>query len=280
MAATAIAIETMTAAHLDDALALSAQAGWPHRREDWEMGLSVSRGLVAVADKRAIATCLMTPYGEDGATINLVIVDASMRGMGLGRRLMGEALTLAGDRACYLVATREGLPLYEKLGFVATGNVVQHQGTVAGAAAPEGVAWATPGDFDRLVALDRAAYGHDRSDLMQVLRSRAKFAVIRHREEVQAFAAIRLFGRGQVIGPVVARSDEEARQLLGFLFALNQGEFVRVDTNAATGLGPWLAGQGLTHAGGGIAMVHTSNQRKPTKTGRHWTYALASQALG
>ncbi len=40
----------------------------------------------------------MTPYGDDCATINMVIVDASMRGRGVGRRLMDEALGLGGAR--------------------------------------------------------------------------------------------------------------------------------------------------------------------------------------
>ena len=75
-----------------------------------------------------MATILMTPYGEDAATINMVIVDAAIRGRGLGRKLMEEALARAGERTSYLVATQEGLPLYEKLGFVATGKIVQHQG--------------------------------------------------------------------------------------------------------------------------------------------------------
>ena len=70
---------------------------------------------------------MMTPYGDDATTINMVIVDAAMRGRGLGRKLMEDALAKAGERICYLTATQEGLPLYEKLGFVATGEVVQHQ---------------------------------------------------------------------------------------------------------------------------------------------------------
>ena len=47
-------------------------------------------------------------YRDDAATINMVIVDASMRGRGLGRKMMEEALARAGTRTCYLVATQEG----------------------------------------------------------------------------------------------------------------------------------------------------------------------------
>ena len=56
-----------------------------------------------------VATTLLTPYGDDAATINMVVVDASMRGRGLGRSLMEEALAKAGERTCYLMATQEGL---------------------------------------------------------------------------------------------------------------------------------------------------------------------------
>ncbi|MEK1933437.1 MAG: GNAT family N-acetyltransferase, partial [Pararhizobium sp.] len=38
--------------HLEDAVALSRQAGWPHRLEDWQMALALSRGIVAIEDGR------------------------------------------------------------------------------------------------------------------------------------------------------------------------------------------------------------------------------------
>ena len=105
-----IVLEPMGPQHLGDALALSRQVGWPHRLADWELGFSISRGVVAVGDHDVLGTILMTPYGETGATINMVIVDGALRGRGLGRRLMEKALELAGGRAVFLVATAEGLP--------------------------------------------------------------------------------------------------------------------------------------------------------------------------
>lgn len=131
-----ITLETMTFAHLRDALELSRYVGWPHRREDWELMQSLSQGVVVQEEGRVVGTILMTPYGDDAATVNMVIVDAAMRGRGLGRKLMEEALAKAGGRTCYLVATQEGLALYEKLGFVATGKIVQHQGLAPSVDAP------------------------------------------------------------------------------------------------------------------------------------------------
>lgn len=275
-----IMLEKIRPEHLDGAVELSRQAQWPHRREDWELVLSISRGVVALDEARVVATIMMTPYGDDAATINMVIVDEAMRGRGLGRKMMEEALAKAGERTCYLVATQEGLPLYEKQGFVATGEIVQHQGEAVPIEAPVHVTWSEADDHERLVALDRAAYGHDRSALMQLLRERAKFAVIRDEGEVQAFGAIRPFGRGLVIGPVVARSDAEAKALIDFLLAHHEGKFVRVDTDVSTGLADWLTGRGLAQTGGGITMRRAGAARKEESAGLHRTYALVNQALG
>ncbi|WP_037377409.1 GNAT family N-acetyltransferase [Sinorhizobium americanum] len=275
-----IILEKMAPKHLDRALELSRQVQWPHRREDWDLVQSISHGIVALEEQRLVATVMMTPYGDDAATINMVIVDAAMRGRGLGRKMLEEALAKAGERTCYLVATQEGLPLYEKVGFAVTGATVQHQGEPLPVEAPAHVKWSESGDHANLVALDRAANGHDRSALMEILRERAKLAVIRDDDEIQAFAAIRSFGRGLVIGPVVARNNAEARAPIDFLLAHHQGGFVRIDTDVSTDLAGWLTGRGLNHAGSGITMRRSGAARKQSKPKYHRNYALVSQALG
>lgn len=275
-----IILETMTPDHLDDAVALSAQAGWPHRREDWALVLALSNGVVALEDGRVVGTAVTTLFGDDTATINMVIVDETMRGRGLGRKLMQAALDVADKRICLLVATLDGLPLYEKLGFAAIGEIVQHQGVASKVDAPDNVSWSMPEDFDRLVVLDRLASGHDRCELMQLLGERAKFAVIRTDGEVNGFAAIRAFGRGFVIGPVVASDDAEARALIAFLLSKHTGEFVRVDTDTSTNLAEWLAQRGLVHVGGGIPMRRAASAPQENKTAPYRTYALVNQALG
>lgn len=280
MTAQQITLETMMPEHLDAAVELSRQAKWPHRREDWELVRSISQAIVALVDERVVGTTVMTPYGDDAATINMVIVEAAMRGRGLGRRLMSVALEMAGDRTCYLVATQEGLPLYQSLGFVATGEIVQHQGEALPVAAPDHVSWAESGDHARVATLDCAAVGHDRLALVRLLREQAKFAIIRDEVDVQAFAAIRPFGRGRVIGPVVARSSGEAKALIDFMLAHHHGCFARLDTNVSTNLTQWLIGRGLACVGGGITMQRSVAHRKQDSPAHYRTYALVSQALG
>lgn len=265
--------------HIDGALALSRAESWPHRREDWQLVQQLSAGVVAIdAEDRITGTTLVTPYGEDCATINMVIVDKSIRGLGLGRKLMERAFSLAGERPLRLVATKEGLPLYEKLGFVTTGTIRQHQGEVLPVARPDGVEDMRPSDLAALKALDREAYGADRSTLIDALVEYGKIAVIRNGDVIETYAAIRPFGRGEVIGPVIAPDAKTACALIAYHASTRPGAFLRVDTGSETGIAPWLTEIGLAHVGGGIAMRRPA--KEDAEQARRKVYALANQALG
>ncbi|MBB3350361.1 GNAT superfamily N-acetyltransferase [Rhizobium sp. BK049] len=93
-----IEIAAFSPDHLEAAVALSRRAGWPHRPQDWQMALTLSEGVVAIENDRVVGTVLITRYKRDCATINMVIVDETMRGRSLGRRLMEVALQIAGYR--------------------------------------------------------------------------------------------------------------------------------------------------------------------------------------
>jgi GNAT superfamily N-acetyltransferase len=296
-----ILLASLEPVHLDQAHALTQALGWPHRREDWAMALSLGQGIAALGEDGSLAgTAMVTPFGET-ATISAVIVEASLRGRGLGRRLMRAALALCGDRAVRLIATRDGLPLYETLGFRATHEIRQHQGPLLLPDAPvpdAGLGWATPVDLAAFVpggaaafaapdeaaafaAMDAAALGMDRRPLLDWLWRNARLAVLRDPADgrILGFGALRAFGRGQVAGPVIAGSAAQARAILGFLFAAaGAGSYLRVDVPAASGLAPWLEAHGLAHAGGGTAMTRGSGAQ--ATEGPAQVFTLSSQAMG
>ncbi|NTJ61861.1 GNAT family N-acetyltransferase [Agrobacterium rhizogenes] len=274
-----IDLVSFTPEHIDGALALSRQAKWPHRAEDWNLVLRLSHGVAAMDETgHVVGTILMTPYGEDCATINMVIVDENLRGRGLGRKLMDAAMALAGDRSLRLIATTDGLPLYRKLGFVAEGEIFQHQGHLADLVPGGDVEAATADDFSAIKTLDRAAFGADRSSLIDALANIAQVAVVRRNGRVEAYGALRAFGRGEVIGPVVAANAEDAKSVITALALRKSSTFLRVDTNEGSGLTGWLAEIGLSHVGGGIAMRRPTGNAVASQDAR--IFALANQALG
>ncbi|WP_183704917.1 GNAT family N-acetyltransferase [Rhizobium sp. BK049] len=264
------------AEHLAGALALSRQAGWPHRLADWETALAMSTGVVVLDNEQVVGTTLTTRFGGC-ATINMVIVAEAMRGRGLGRRLMEAGLDGARGVPCRLVATQEGLPLYEKVGFRQVGDILQCQGICAAVEAPMDVEWMQSGDLPEIAALDNVAFGADRSKLISYIKDIGRFAVIRRDGHVVGFSATRSFGRGEVIGPVVAKNAEDARKLILFQIAARNDKFLRIDTPKDLGLSQWLAECGLVHVGGATAMQRGGETNpSPHVT----TFALANQAFG
>lgn len=267
------------APHLPGALRLSQELRWPHRLEDWAFALGLSEGVVAVREEAVVGTILLTPFGPGMAAVSMVIVDRALRGRGLGRLLLRTVLERAGERWLRLTATPEGAPLYRQLGFVDGVTILQHQGVAAGFAAGEaGVAAACADDLPCIVALDAAAYGAERASLFAALAEVADFAVLRGAAGVVGFAARRRFGRGHVIGPVVAPGRAEAMALIGFLAAPLNGMFLRVDVPEPVGLGEILEGHGLARVDAGLAMTRPG--RAAAWRGRAVTHALVNQALG
>jgi predicted N-acetyltransferase YhbS len=286
MPTTDFTIETLRREHVSAAVGLSRAAGWPHRAEDWAFVARLSVGSAVLAqDGRLVGTAFMTPFGETLATINMVIVDEMLRGQGIGRRLMQRCLDAAGGRTCHLVATAEGLPLYEKLGFRRFGEVVQHQGIVRGVQPKAGplppgtrLLWPAGPEMEAAcAALDRAASGVDRAALVSSLFEQGQIACLLQGEKTIAYAALRAFGRGEVAGPIVAPNQPIAAALLGLLIAECDGRFLRVDTTPEMGLIPQLEAHGLMPVGGGIRM---RRGREIASSPDHQIFALASQALG
>lgn len=265
-------------AHLSEAVTLSEAERWPHRPADWQLIHDLSEGRAAEEDGQLVGTAFCTPYGEDVACLNMIIVGAPMRGRGLGRRLMDEIMALAGPRSMRLVATQSGLPLYRKMGFREVGRIVQQQGIAKGIHAPVGVDMAGPEDFGSVLALDRAAFGADREALIRKLGEIAEIAVLRGPDGLEGAAWCRDFGRGKVIGPVIAGNAEVAQRLIAVHVARNPGTFLRIDSPAGSGLQDWLEQCGLAHSGGGVVMEYGQPRAHP-ETGPR-TFALASQALG
>ena len=93
----------------------------------------------------------------------------------------------------------------------------------------DGASDAHADDHAAIRRLDRDAFGGDRSALCDWLFENARVAVLRNGLRVDGFAACREFGRGHVIGPLVAPDVSAAMALVFRLAAPLTGQFLRLD---------------------------------------------------
>lgn len=280
-------LTALRADHLPDAVRQSAALGWPYREADWRFAFDLGSGFAVEADGRLVGTAMWWPYGETHASVGMIIVDPGMQGRGLGRALMGKLLHEARSRTVFLNATQEGLPLYTQLGFVARGQVFQHQAiwpaeTVL-ANAPAGVRPMQAADDQRVRRLDLAATKMDRTALLDALFAAGTAMVIDRGAGVSAYACAREFGHGVVIGPVVATGADGAADAMDLIAALAdraRGRFLRIDVTESSGLSAWLTETGLPCVGHAVSMVRDIQARAMDADADVRLFALSNQSFG
>jgi len=246
---------TLRPMHAGDLVAmhrLAQQMSWPHRAEDCAQLFALGAGTVAVdATGLTVGVGLRWSFGHDVGTIGLVLVAPERQGRGIGRALMTALIADSEPRTLMLNATAEGLELYKKLGFVSAGFVQQHQARLAEAPAlppvpAVPVRRAVPADHTALCSLDAAAFGTDRSALVSRLLADGDAWVVDHAGRPAGFAVLRAFGRGAIIGPIVAPGEDEAIALVATAAQAAPPGVLRVDIPAqAERLAVWLTAAGL-----------------------------------
>ncbi|TIP41611.1 MAG: GNAT family N-acetyltransferase, partial [Mesorhizobium sp.] len=138
-------------------------------------------------------------------------------------------------------------------------------------------------DIPAAIALDAAGFGVKRPALIEKLFAHSVGYGLFDGNKLTAFALCRPFGRGHVVGPVVAESDADAVAVLQPHVADHSGTFLRVDTHMDSGEFAAF----LSHAampvfdtvltmslGKRLADFAALGEASPK------TYALASQTLG
>ncbi|MCO7263019.1 GNAT family N-acetyltransferase [Dickeya zeae] len=279
-----ITLRAMTAADADFGWSLTQQTNWPHRLQDWQDALQLGDGLLAEENGQPLGTAVCWRWGERWATIGLVVVDEQQQGRGIGRRLMEGLLAGLDGYQVRLHATAAGQGLYTRLGFTAVGEIHQYQcpqlPAIAAPTLDDGLQLraATLADAHHLSMLDHQAHGLARPALIAwLLRQSTSMRVLEQHGRIVGFAALRPFGRGYVIGPVIADSAEHARLLIRALMSEVGGEFVRIDTDAALGLGHWLAECGLQPVDAPVTMIRGTPWQPAAGGMRAWT--LMTQAM-
>lgn len=281
-----IDIREMTRADLSQAHQLSIGVAWPHRPEDWRLVFGLGHGYIACDTiGRALGSAMWWPFGENLATVGMVITAPRLQAQGSGRRLMERIFEDTGARDLRLNSTKAGYRLYRALGFEPVGRVFQHQGRAKGAGEaeppiPAGLLLrdAQASDLPALARLDHQAYGADRARAIAALLA-VSLGTVAERDGVPVgFALCRPFGRGHVVGPIVAEDDAMAIALTLPHITAHDGDFLRVDTAQEQSLfGGFLEARGLTIFDTVTPMTRGA-VHGPHGAAR--TFGLVNQALG
>jgi GNAT superfamily N-acetyltransferase len=268
----------------------SIGVGWPHRAEDWQFLRDIGHG-IAASDEigRVLGSAMWFPHGSAFATIGMVITSPRLQSLGAGEWLMKRILREQQGRELRLNATRAARRLYLSLDFHPGKTVFQYQGEArvvqGGHRVPLGAELRRleEADLAAIDDLDAGAFGVSRKALLRALFAESVGFGLFRGGRLEAFALCRRFGRGHVVGPAVASSDEDAIAVVAPHILLHQGRFLRLDTHLAEGeFGSFISQSGLSvfdtvltmSAGGHLPDLKSRSSGQPV------TYALASQALG
>ncbi|MGQ0836010.1 MAG: GNAT family N-acetyltransferase, partial [Gammaproteobacteria bacterium] len=269
---------------LPAALRFTQELNWSHRLEDWEFHARLGRGWAACEPPDdLVGTAIWWPWGPDVGTVGFVLVRKDRQGRGIGARLMDVVLEDAGPRTLRLVATRAGLGIYRRLGFVERGAILQCQGELArvpAAAPPPGVALSdvTEADVDSLCELDAGAFGAPRPELIRAIYALGGGGLVATRDGAPVgFVLQRFSGRGMLLGPLVAEDEPLAIALASALLARGTG-FTRADIPAdAQALAAHLGTFDMRAVDEYASMTRGE---LPARRASVRTFGLVSQALG
>jgi len=277
-----ITLRPMVADDLPHAHRLSQAVGWGHRLQDWKLMFDLGHGFVAFDRSSAIqGVALWWPFGDEYATLGMLIVSPHLQKSGIGRQLMEAILAAAGSRRIELNATPAGLHLYERMQFVPAGRICTHIGTLSVDVQPVpsgiNVRHVRAGDWSSLRSLDRRASSMDRTRLLDALAAESRGFVAEVDNRITGYLLCREFGKAKVLGPVVAESEQSALALISAA-AVEIGGVLRADIpEDAALLSAWLSDAKLPRVG----QVQTMwKGGAPAGDGTVRIFALASQALG
>jgi GNAT superfamily N-acetyltransferase len=265
--------------------ALSIGVGWPHRPKDWDFLRRAGHGIVAVDGiGRVFGSAMWFPHGREFATVGLVITSPRTQAQGTGRWLMEQIFERTGDRNLSLNSTDAAYHLYLSLGFTKEATVFQCQGDVVASVpvlpALDGeLGPASAEDLEEIAALDKRAVGIDRHKLLALLSEDASICMLKRRGEIVGYSMNREFGRGRVIGPIVASNDCDAIHLTAVHLKNIVGHFARVDTRGQTGPFADFVQQSGLNVSDTVTTMSKGRRFLNRKDNEPWVYGLAGQAL-
>ncbi len=229
---------------------LCRSSGWNQEERDWSLLLELSpRGCrVAETNGEVVGTVATISYENRFNWVAMMLVDPQHRRAGIGTRLLSEALDLLNEKTCVrLDATPAGRELYQLHGFADEYPISRFARNASHAQAAAQTGKVRPmreQDLPEIFAYDREVFGADRGVILNSLFARSPAYAWVFGEPGIVGLNIRgyCFGRPgfqfHQIGPVVARGESVARELVSQCLDYNRGLCFGID--APRHCQPWL----------------------------------------
>ncbi|MGD6892054.1 GNAT family N-acetyltransferase [Bacillus mobilis] len=233
----AFSVERLREEKIENIVSLSSYIGWDYNREEIET--IFDSGIVyGVWNKRKelISSAAIILYGEKSASIGMVIVHPDYKGRGIGKAITNACMkSVSVQTPIMLIATDEGKPLYEKLGFKVVSYVSKYICNSYNVndyciGNQDNIMNYEEVDLEEIIKIDEYAFGTNREVFLKkrIIQSEQCIVVKGNKQNVLGYGLSIQTPENKIIGPVVAKNDETAMRIVHHL-ARNHNGKLRID---------------------------------------------------
>jgi GNAT superfamily N-acetyltransferase len=240
--------------HAEDAVRLSAAAGWNQTVDDWRVMLRHGQGWGRFTQAGQLAaTTVLLPNGRRIGWLAMVLVAERYRHQGAATALLKEALQRCDDLglAAGLDATPDGRRIYRTHGFQDLFRLQRFQCARLRhrAVEVEGVSLRELGSIDakRVISLDAEVFGVPRPEIVAYLQNvePRRAVVAKSTGRLVGFALARPGRRALRLGPVSANRAEIAQALVSGALSGFRGTIVMDVPDHQDRFQAWLTSVGF-----------------------------------
>ncbi|HEF1902107.1 MULTISPECIES: GNAT family N-acetyltransferase [Bacillus] len=232
-----IRLECLREEQIGDIVSLSSYIGWDYNREEVET--IFNSGIVYGVwneRKELIASAAIILYGEALASIGMVIVHPDYKGRGIGKMITDSCIkSVLAHTPIMLIATDEGKPLYEKLGFREVSYVSKYicNSYNANNYCIENEDYMMnyeECDLEKIIKIDENAFGTNRKVFLKkrIMQSEQCNVVKDKEQNVLGYGLSIQTLENKIIGPVVAKNNAMAMRIVHDLARGHNGK-LRMD---------------------------------------------------
>jgi ribosomal protein S18 acetylase RimI-like enzyme len=267
-------------------ISLSASVGWDY--DEHEIRTIMKSGKIyghKNKEGKIISSAAIIPYDTSLASLGMVIVHEEYRGMGLGKIVTQACIdTVSKDTTIMLIATEQGKPLYEKMGFRAVDcihkylcdhyipvDLVKEVDIEINTFHPE--------DLTQIIKLDERAVGAERRKfLINRIEQAKECLVVKDSTGTIIGYGLSILGPiNLILGPIVAPNVQIAALLLDKLASEHQGK-LRIDVPSGNEEFILFLEQRGFHKVSQPPIMIINSKQLPRRNGT--LYGIAAQAFG